>query len=532
MNDENLFLRCILLLGTFDAPAKCLFQEFCQFNAFYGCPYCLSPGETVQTSSKGHTHAYPFDEANLRTGHGEPRTHEQTLKFAAEATKKSAQNGMPNSVKGVKGYSWCMFIPKFDIIRGVAIDYMHSTLLGVVKMLLTLWSDKTYKVEPWSVCKRMKEIEERYLNISPPSCITRLPRSLIANFGHLKASELRTFLLFYSVPCLYGILPEEYFQHYLLLVEAIYLLLQDSISPNDITKASALLKHFCIRIKELYAPRYETFNVHCLLHMTERVMDLGPLWTHSCFCFEDFNGELRSLFHGTQSVEEQIVTAVSVQQKIPELVPLLESGSMSQELYEHLSRKRPLASKKEKLPGTSNCSIVGNLRNYLFTAVERAVVESLTGPVREAYQFFRLLVGEQLIHSKSYKSMTRRNNYTIKFKGSSGDSPPTFGPILFYAKMYLRCPNPSFCGNSCKCRKPLFYALVNVLKPDQNLAIANDPYTGAIVPHLLPVIRSDNCITAIPVDNIVQLCFYVDCGHDSTPFVGMFPNQYEKDLII
>ena len=51
-------------------------------------------------------------------------------------------------------------------------------------------------------------------------------------------------------------------------------------------------------------------------------MNLGPLWTHSCFCFEDFNGELRSLFHGTQSIEEQIVLAISVQQKIPELLGL------------------------------------------------------------------------------------------------------------------------------------------------------------------------------------------------------------------
>ena len=42
-----------------------------------------------------------------------------------------------------------MFVPKSDIIRGVAIDYMHSTLLGLVKMLLTLWSEKsTYKGEP------------------------------------------------------------------------------------------------------------------------------------------------------------------------------------------------------------------------------------------------------------------------------------------------------------------------------------------------------------------------------------------------
>ena len=179
-------------------------------------------GKTVHTSSKGHTHAYPFNENNLVTGHGEPRTHEQTLKFASEAFKQSAQDGTKHSVKGVRGYSWFMFVPKFDIIRGVAIDYMHSTLLGVVKMLLTLRSDKSYKSEPWSVSNRMKEIEVRYMKINPPSCITRLPRSLIANFAHLKASELRTFLLFYSIPCLYGILPQRYFQHYILLVEAIY----------------------------------------------------------------------------------------------------------------------------------------------------------------------------------------------------------------------------------------------------------------------------------------------------------------------
>ena len=47
-----------------------------------------------------------------------------------------------------------MFVANFDVIRGVAIDYMHSTLLGVVKMLLTLCSDKSYKGEPWSVCSR------------------------------------------------------------------------------------------------------------------------------------------------------------------------------------------------------------------------------------------------------------------------------------------------------------------------------------------------------------------------------------------
>lgn len=87
------------------------------------------------------------------------------------------------------------------------------------------------------------------MNLSPPACISRLPRSLMENFGHLKASELRTFLLFYSVPCLYGILPDLYFQHFLLLVEAIYLLLQESISISDLRKATSLLKHFCVKSK-------------------------------------------------------------------------------------------------------------------------------------------------------------------------------------------------------------------------------------------------------------------------------------------
>ena len=75
----------------------------------------------------------------------------------------------------------------------------------------------------------------------------------------------------------------------------------------------------------------------------------------------------------------------------------------------------------------------------------------------------------------------------------------------------------------------IYNTLINVLKPNKNLVIAIDVYTGATVPHLAQVMRGDNCVTAIPVEDIVQLCFYVDCEYDSTSFVGIFPNQYEKD---
>ncbi len=35
-----------------------------------------------------------------------------------------------------------------------------------------------------------------------------------------------------------------------------------------------------------------TLNVHSLLHLSKSVVNWGPLWSHSAFMFEDFNGYL------------------------------------------------------------------------------------------------------------------------------------------------------------------------------------------------------------------------------------------------
>ena len=49
-----------------------------------------------------------------------------------------------------------------------------------------------------------------------------------------------------------------------------------------------------------------TINIHNLLHLPDTVKRLGPLWAHSCFPFENANGELLKLFHGSQAVEKQV----------------------------------------------------------------------------------------------------------------------------------------------------------------------------------------------------------------------------------
>ena len=51
-----------------------------------------------------------------------------------------------------------------------------------------------------------------------------------------------------------------------------------------------------------------TLNVHGLLHLPEIVLNLGPLWAHSCFPFEAANGELLTFFHGSCGIDRQVIS--------------------------------------------------------------------------------------------------------------------------------------------------------------------------------------------------------------------------------
>ncbi len=46
-------------------------------------------------------------------------------------------------------------------------------------------------------------------------------------------------------------------------------------------------------------------NVHMLRHLPDCVEQWGPLWAYSCFHFENINGVLKKLFHGTRDMSKQ-----------------------------------------------------------------------------------------------------------------------------------------------------------------------------------------------------------------------------------
>ena len=162
---------------------------------------------------------------------------------------------------------------------------------------------------------RVQEVDEGLSQIKPPNDIMRCPRKIENEMQYWKASEFRSFLLFYGPIVLDGILPQEHYTHFIflsILSRAIFILLGDSITYKELEHAERLLQHFCLMFSALYSEGKETINVHSLLHLADDVRNLGPLWTHSCFPFESYNGNLLKLFHGTQNVQLQIVSAVAI----------------------------------------------------------------------------------------------------------------------------------------------------------------------------------------------------------------------------
>ncbi|KAF4517459.1 hypothetical protein B566_EDAN004497 [Ephemera danica] len=111
---------------------------------------------------------------------------------------------------------------------------------------------------------------------------------------------------FHSVPVLQGILLEPYFSHYGSLVAGCYILCQESISEEETEFADKLLRTFVEKFEDLYGLQFMTANFHTLIHLADTVRELGPLWVTFCFAFEDLNGRMTRLTHGTRFAEIQI----------------------------------------------------------------------------------------------------------------------------------------------------------------------------------------------------------------------------------
>ncbi|KAG0445238.1 hypothetical protein HPB47_017983 [Ixodes persulcatus] len=292
--------RAYILCCCVDAPARASVQNMVLFNGYYGCPWCLIKGDYVD----GSLRFLSFEDARGRTSAGVLRD----MKLALESSLV---------INGYKGPSPAVGLPDFDLVWGFTVEYMHAVLLGVIRQITEILlssvnsNERFYIGSPSSVAA----LDRRLLSITPPHCVTRLPRSL-ATRSNWKASEWRHWLLYYCLPCTLGILHPRYWSHLAKLVEGVHLLLREELTSSSIDRADALLRTFVASTATLYKDQAMTFNIHQMLHLAEAARQMGPLWGHSAFVFESGNGRLVKLVTGANGVPSQIVERVFMSQQL------------------------------------------------------------------------------------------------------------------------------------------------------------------------------------------------------------------------
>jgi len=228
----------------------------------------------LKAGSRGNVHVYPYIQSNP----SRPERADKQLNQYSHIAKDTGK-----SVFGVKGPGWLTLIPGCSFIERNVVDYMHCVLLRVNKMLIKLWFDSDHSKEMWYCGNKVTIVDSKLLQIKPPLTISRTPRSTQEHQAYWKASEYRSWFLFYSISVMFNILPKEYLAHHMLLVEALYLLLQDSIAPTDISKSKKLIQHYCYKASSYYSECFMTANGHHLLHLTKVVQWYEPLYNYSCF---------------------------------------------------------------------------------------------------------------------------------------------------------------------------------------------------------------------------------------------------------
>lgn len=310
LNYENDFLHLLPEVNfcSCDLPARVEMQSSKHISGYNACPCCEHPGQAVQNSITKRKYV-----RYLAQKEPSPmRNHKDIVEISYEMYNGNA----PSDTKGLKKIPIMIAFKNFDLVNGFVTDWMHGSLLGVMKLLLDIWfgthklcytenEKKKYEFSALSKKKRI-ELDKRIMNLKPYHRLNHKPRSIIEKRAFFGANEYRNLLWFYLKFAIFDILPSEIVKHFELFSAATYMLAKDRISQAEIKIADEMLQQFANQFELYYGTNSITMNVHLLRHYATMVAQTGPLWTHSLFCFESNMGRIKRSFKTKVDVVKNI----------------------------------------------------------------------------------------------------------------------------------------------------------------------------------------------------------------------------------
>lgn len=279
------FYKVVLDVVCCGVPAKSFILKIKGHNGFYSCSRCKIEGEYIENRL-----SFPYSEPSNRPSE---RTHQDYVQRAQISHHVFSNN------------SCLVEIPRFDIVKGFSLDYMHLVCLGVVKKLIMLWMKGPLNVRlpSWKI----NQLSELIVNLKPVFVceFSRKPRTLI-EVARWKATEFRSFLLYIGPIVLDKVLSNHCFKNFKALSVAMTILLTPGLS-EFVQFARDLLEYFVKSFEQIYGRHLVSSNIHGLIHLVDDYQRYGPLDLCSAFPFENYMKVLKTMLRKPDKPLKQIV---------------------------------------------------------------------------------------------------------------------------------------------------------------------------------------------------------------------------------
>lgn len=155
----------------------------------------------------------------------------------------------------------------------------------------------------------VKQLTGSFIKLGPDvACEFQRKKFDISNLSRWKATQYRFVLLYCGPILLKNLLPEDVYQHFLLLVFACRILHSKNLMLKHNEYAKQLLRKFFYLLPAIYGENTQTLNMHNLIHVADDVKTFKqPLSAISAFWGENFIGLFKKLVKSPYKPLTQIV---------------------------------------------------------------------------------------------------------------------------------------------------------------------------------------------------------------------------------
>ena len=315
--------------GLFIGGVKCDFEVH--------SVVCDAPARQYVKCIKPHTGYFSCERCTITGVYIEKKGVRFSETFCPARSNESFRERLQESHHvGLEDSPFCTL--ELDMIAMFPLDYMHLVLLGVVRRNLKSWLGlkggdgitfaKLHRLHIQTInCRQLM------FSKSVPSEFQRKPRSF--SFATLfKATELRMFLCYTSPAIMLRMFKKVYiYQHFMLLVCAMRVLLSPAQSDESVTFARTCLESFVRFAPRIYGKSCHVYNVHNLVHLADDYKRFGPLDGISGFPFESFLFFLKSYVKRPGKELEQVVKRLHEENNMLQGETLKKSVTLSGEHF-------------------------------------------------------------------------------------------------------------------------------------------------------------------------------------------------------